>query len=148
MSDAITKVDNRRSRRRQVLKTGQIILGFAGSTIDCLIVDETSQGVGIETAVMTDLPERLRLKIAGGAAFDAIRRWSIGSRVGVEFVGPKIPGDAASRQKKDVLMALKSQGAQAAALMLRDLDYFKDADLRTAMEEAEAAYQRLAAMLE
>jgi hypothetical protein len=131
--DAKASVEKRRVKRQQVLKRGQLIFGFAGSTIDCLIIDETSYGMLIETPLMTDLPERLRVSVAGGATFDAVRRWSMGNKIGLEFIQPERRDNAVIRKR---------------LAMLRDVNFFEDEELRVIAEAAEASVAWLISMLD
>ena len=131
-------VEKRRARRRQVLKRGQLVFGFGGSTVDCLIIDETTFGVQLETSVMTDLPDNVRVRFVGGATFDALRRWATGNRVGLEFMGSQIYDEVALRRRKAVAVALKNQGVNIAVHMLRDEEFFKNDELRSAAEGGRA----------
>jgi hypothetical protein len=146
--DAKASVEKRRVKRQQVLKRGQLIFGFAGSTIDCLIIDETSYGMLIENPLMTDLPERLRVSVAGGATFDAVRRWSMGNKIGLEFIQPERRDNAVIRKRLAIKLALKNQNVHSAVLMLRDVNFFEDEELRVIAEAAEASVAWLISMLD
>ncbi len=145
---AETGCERRRGRRRRVLKRAQLIFGQAGSTIDCLVLDETPFGVQLETPVMTLVPEHLRIRFAGGETFNAIRLWSIGNRIGLNYVGSRIYDEESLRQRKAVRLTLETQGLPEAVQMLRDLEYFRSDDLRDAAKALELALERLSALLE
>jgi len=145
---AKSRVEKRRVKRQQVLKRGQLLYGFADAAIDCLIIDESSYGMLIETPLMTDLPERLRIRVAGGPTFDAVRRWSMGNKVGIEFLQPERRDSAMLRKRIAIKLALKNQNIRFAAAMLREVDFFDDEDLRAAAEAAESATAWLGALLD
>jgi hypothetical protein len=140
-SAASKTADNRRARRRQVLKRAQLILGSSGSTIDCLVLNESEFGVNLETSVMSQVPERLRVRFADGATREARRLWARGNQLGLEFEGRRIT-------KPDAALALQTRGMQAAVAKLRELEVFEGDDLRAAAEAAELALARLTALLE
>lgn len=142
------RVEHRRTRRRHVLKRGQLIFGHADSTIDCLVLDESSRGAGLETPLMTDFPERLRIRFAGGVTYDALRRWSAGNRLGVEFVSSRMDDDESLRLLAAVRQALATQGLQAAIRLLQEVNFLKNDELRDAAAAAETALARLSALLE
>jgi hypothetical protein len=131
-----------------VLKRGQLIFGHADSTIDCLVLDESSRGAGLETPLMTDFPERLRIRFAGGVTYDALRRWSAGNRLGVEFVSSRMDDDESLRLLAAVRQALATQGLQAAIRLLQEVNFLKNDELRDAAAAAETALARLSALLE
>jgi hypothetical protein len=138
----------RRARRRRVLKRAQLIFGFAGSTIDCLVLDESRLGVQLETEVMVQFPEQFRIRFADGATYVARRQWSTGNRAGLEFLGARLYDEETLEHRKAVGAALKAQGVHVAVRMLRDMNYLKSEELREAAEAVELALARLNAMLE
>lgn len=140
--------ERRRSRRRRVLKRAQLIFGLAGSTIDCLVLDETAFGVQLETPVMSHFPDKLQIRFAGGGIYDAQRLWSTGTKLGLKYVGSRIYDEESLRQRKAVRLALKTQSIAAALHMLRDMDFFKSEALREASVAAELAVMRLSEMLD
>ncbi len=139
--------ERRRARRHRVLKRGQLIFGFGGSVIDCLILDESGTGVQTETAVMIEFPERLQLRYGGNAVRDVTRLWAVGTRAGLGFLGN---GDEeAERQCREAAgAALRSQGLPAAMRLLREQGFCRSAELQQAAEAAELALARLNALLE
>ncbi len=140
--------DYRRSRRQQVLKRAQLIFGVAGSTIDCLVLDESPFGVQLETPVMTQVPEHLRIRFASGAVYDAVLSWSAGNKLGLKYIGTQIFDETTLRQRKAVRLALRTHALHVPLQMLRDQEFFKDDDLREAAEAADKALARLSALLE
>jgi hypothetical protein len=132
--------EKRRTRRRQVLKRAQLIVGSTGSTIDCLVLNESEFGVNLETAVMSQVPEHLRIRFADGVTHEARRLWARGNQLGLEFEDKRI-GQAAA-------LALQCRSLQAAVAKLREEDFLKSDDLRAAAEAAELALAKLRALLE
>ncbi len=148
-SDAAQKtIEHRRTKRRQVLKRAQLVFGFAGSTIDCLIIDETPFGVLLETPLMTNVPDHVKIRFVGGATFDALRRWATGNKMGLEFVGSQLFDEATLRQRRVIDGVLKTQGVNAAVYMLREVRFFESPELQSAAEAAEIAVARLESLLE
>ena len=137
----------RRARRQQVLKRAQLGFGFLGSTIDCLIIDESPFGVLSETPVMTQVPEHVKLRLASGATFDALRRWTAGNKIGFEFIGSQIHDEATLRQRMVIDGVLRKQGLHAAAFLLRDAKFFNNVELEIAAEAAMVALSRLQSLL-
>lgn len=145
--DGTAPSERRQARRHSVLKRGQLIFGFGGSTIDCLILDESEAGVQAETAVMIEFPERLQLRYGGGAIRDVTRLWAVGTRAGLGFLEAR--GDEALRQcRKAAAVALRSQGLPAAMRLLREQGFCGSAELQQAAEAAELALARLNTLLE
>ncbi|MDQ2763643.1 MAG: hypothetical protein M3Y22_09235 [Pseudomonadota bacterium] len=77
--------NNRRSKRSRVLKSAKIIFGISGSTIDCLVLDETEGGLRVETDVVIQIPENVTIQYRSGAIVPARRRWARGTEIGLEF---------------------------------------------------------------
>ena len=144
----VETVERRRIKRQQVLKRGQLVFGFNGSIIDCLIMNESRYGVQVEVPVMTAMPEHVKLKFVGGASIDALCRWSQGNRIGLEFLGSQIYDETALRRRRTIAVALRNQGVNTAVIMLRDIQYFNNQELQSLAEAAEIAVARLASHLE
>jgi hypothetical protein len=140
--------EKRRSRRRQVLKRAQLIFGFGSSSVDCLILDESAHGLQVETAVMMEFPEKLRVRFSDGAIHRVNRLWTAGNRLGLAFVDKQLYDEVASRERKTIQMALKAQGFPAAMQLLRERNFFNDTELQKAAEAAEFALAKLSAMLD
>jgi len=101
-------IDSRFAARQTVLKRGQLIFGSSGSTIDCIIRDETRFGVLVETAVMTTMPEQIKLRYIGGITLDAICRWAVGTKIGIEFVGLEIDSDINLESTNQIILRTTS----------------------------------------
>jgi hypothetical protein len=140
-------VEHRRTKRQQVLKRAQLIFGYSGSVIDCLIIDESPFGVLLETPVMTVVPETVKIRFVGGATFDALRRWATGNKIGLEFMGSQIFDDASRQQRRSIDAVLKKQGVNAAVFMLREARFFNNSELQSAAEDAEITLARLESLL-
>ncbi len=139
--------EQRRSKRKRVIKRGQVSFGFSGSTVDCLIIDESSYGVMVETAVPMAVPEQVTIIIDGRATFPAIRRWSMGNRLGLEFIGPQVHDRATVERLRMIDNVLQKDGLEPALALLRAAQFYDDKKLQSAAEAAEAAVQQLQAML-
>ena len=56
------------------------------SAFDCLIIDMSDTGVGVETSVMIGVPEVLWLRTNDNIERLVHRCWAFGNQIGVEFV--------------------------------------------------------------
>jgi len=121
--------------------------GLGESVFDCLVLDESPTGVLVDFGTVIPLPEDVSLHFVNGGSYLARRRWSMGTRAGLEFYGEQlISRDTADRMHRlsDILDA---HGLPAALRTLRGADFYDQGALRTAAEEAEIAYLRFAALL-
>jgi hypothetical protein len=139
--------EQRRAKRQRVLKMAELVFDPPGTYIDCVVIDESCFGVMLETMVTAQVPERVKIRFVGGPTFSALRRWANGNKVGLEFAG-LFPGDEATkRQARAVRNVLKEACVHAAVQMLRELDFFENAELREAAEQAEIALAKLESAL-
>ncbi len=137
----------RRANRQRVFKSGKIVFGEAGTTVDCLIRDESPTGILIETDVFVEVPEQVKVKITNGGTFLALRRWALGNKIGFEFVGDRIHDNPTLATMRGVLEVLHTQGIHQAVQSLRIARFFDNQDIQTAAKDAEAATKRLEALL-
>jgi hypothetical protein len=139
--------DKRRAERQRVLKMAQLVYGIPGTPIECLVIDESRLGVMLETLELADVPERVKIRFIGGPTFAALRRWASGNKIGLEFAGLFPEDEATKRQVGAIKKVLKDIGVHAAVQMLREFDFFENAQLQTAAEDAEIAIARLESAL-
>jgi hypothetical protein len=137
----------RRINRQRVFKAGKIIFGEADTTVDCLIRDESPAGLLVETDVFVEVPERVKIKIINGGTFLALRRWALGNKIGLEFIGDRIYDSHTLVTMQGVLEVLQTHGIQQAVQSLRIARFFYNEDIEEAAKEAEAATKRLEALL-
>ena len=144
---SFTPSEQRRVKRQRVLKMAELVFDPPGTYIDCVVIDESCFGVMLETMVITQVPERVKIRFVGGPTFSALRRWADGNKVGLEFAG-LFPGDEATkRQARAVRNVLREACVHAAVQMLRELDFFDNSELREAAEQAEIAMAKLESAL-
>lgn len=139
--------DQRRAKRQRVLKMAELVFDPPGTFIDCVVIDESCFGVMLETMVMAEVPERVKIRFVGGPTFAALRRWAAGNKVGLEFAGLFPEDEATKRQARAIKNVLKEACVHAAVQMLRELDFFENSELRAAAEEAEIAMAKLESAL-
>ena len=125
--------EKRQAKRKRVLRTGKIIFGPCDIVIDCLILDESPHGLLTETSFPSDVPEQVKIKVMGGGTFHATQRWTRGSFIGFEIIGPRIDDNATL-----VNLAVQS---------LRRARFFDNDELRSAAEQVEASIARLELLL-
>ena len=81
--------DRRNAKRLRALKSAKLIYGVFGSTIiDCLLIEMSDTGARVETAVMTQVPEVLSLRLSDNTERQVRQRWASGNEIGLEFVPP------------------------------------------------------------
>jgi hypothetical protein len=140
-------VDRRKHVREKVLKAAKIIFGGGDSIYNCLVLDESPEGIFVDMGAIVALPPEVTIQFNSGAAFRAVRRWSTGSKIGFQFVGPQIINHETARRMQLVSDIMKNHGLPAAMQTLRVAQYFDNMELRRAAEAAEAATSRLDAVL-
>jgi hypothetical protein len=79
------KAGKRQKARESVLQKGQLV--FRNSVIDCVVLDISSEGARVRTSVVVQLPDRLTLRVRGGAVLPAEQRWARGTEIGLAFAG-------------------------------------------------------------
>ncbi len=144
---SLPATEKRRAKRQRVLKMAELAFDPPGTFIDCVVIDESCFGVMLETMVRTQVPERVKIRFVGGPTFSALRRWADGNKVGLEFAGLFPDDEATKRQARAVRNVLKEACVHAAVQMLRELDFFENAELREAAEQAEIAMAKLESAL-
>ena len=80
--------NQRADARRGTFKRVKIIVGTTNSpsVIDALVIDESLQGLRVQTGLMATVPEWVTLRFADGATFRANRRWARGLEIGFKLV--------------------------------------------------------------
>jgi hypothetical protein len=142
-----TSPERRQQPRERVLKAAKIVFGGGDSIFNCLILDESPEGIFVDMGAVLALPNEVVIQYASGAAFRAVRRWATGSKVGFQFVGPQIIGHETARRMQMVAEIMKNHGMTAAMQTLRVAQFFDNLELRRTAEAAEAALRRLDAVL-
>lgn len=100
MDDPTPRLDDsfenrRRARRSRMFKTGWLIFGgFSPTVVDCLIIEMSEGGARVETGVMIQVPEFLRLRMNDETNTERrVRRaWARGNEVGLEFLSEAAEG--------------------------------------------------------
>jgi hypothetical protein len=139
--------DRRKHVREKVLKAAKIIFGGGDSVFNCLVLDESPEGIFVDMGAIVALPPEVTIQYSSGAAFRAARRWCTGSKVGFQFVGAQIISHETARRMQVVAEIMQNHGLPAAMQTLRVAQFFDNMDLRQAAEAAEAATRRLDAVL-
>jgi hypothetical protein len=147
-SDDGNPADRRKHVREKVLKGAKIIFGGGDSIYNCLVLDESPDGIFVDMGAVVALPAEVMVQFSSGAMFRAVRRWSTGSRIGFQFVGAQIVSHEMAKRLNLVADILQDHGLTAAMQTLRVAQFFDNVELRRAAEEAETAYRRLKTMLE
>jgi hypothetical protein len=143
-----TQPDRRLVRRERVLKNGRMIFGLGGSSMDCRIINETPNGLLVETGVVVAVPDQLAIRLDDGKIFHVIRRWAMGTRIGLELVGPQVVDEATCLRMHSILTILQSHGLPAALAILRAGRFFDNDRLKQAAENAGSALTKLQIELE
>jgi hypothetical protein len=78
--------ERRKVARTQVLKDAKMLLGTA-SMIDCVALDLTNSGAGLQIPIANQLPESLDLTLDAGHSIRRCRlAWQKLNKAGVEFL--------------------------------------------------------------
>jgi len=141
--------ERRSASRAPVIKSAKIMVGdsMSQSIFNCLVLDESATGVLVDLGTLVILPAEVTVQLGGGGTYLARRRWGVGTRVGLEFIGSQIVSDETASRMGKIAGLLQAQGIGAAIGTLRAARFFDHAELRKAAEDAESAYYRLEAIL-
>jgi hypothetical protein len=131
--------------REAVLKGAQII--FGDSVADCVVLNISSKGARIRTGSVMPVPEQVTLRMRGGAVISAVRRWTRGPVIGLQFAGATTFVAERAARARQILEVLRGDGLHLAVEHLRAENCFDDPELAKAVETAEAAQARLEAVL-
>jgi len=150
-NDLTVPSDNPANRRKhprdRVLKAAKVITPGGHSVFNCLVLDESSEGVFVDFGGLMTIPDEVTIQFASGAAFPAVRRWSAGGKCGFEFSGPQIISHETANSMHVIAEILNRHGMQAAFEALRKANFFDNSELRKFAESAHAAHVKLEAAL-
>jgi hypothetical protein len=139
--------DRRKHVRTRVLKAAKVITHGGHSVFNCLVLDESEDGVFVDLGGVVPIPDTVTIQFASGAAFPAIRRWSAGAKCGFEFSGPQIISHETANRMNVIAKILNDHGISAAVDTLRKADFFDNDQLRKIAEAAHFAHVKLEAAL-
>ena len=120
---------DRKAERQSVLKMAKVMTGT--SLYDCIIIDFSTKGARIRFGSATALPDAVSLKLPDGTSYDAIRRWTRGDEVGLEFLADTSLGREAREQAWLIREQLIHQPFPPLESLKR-VDYFDDEPIRVA----------------
>ncbi len=132
------------SDRQAVLKRAKLV--YRDTVIDCLVTDQSASGARVRLGTVMLIPDRVTIHFPGGSAFDATRRWSRGTEIGLEFVGAATWSCDARVEALNVYESMRNRSFPPLQ-RLQDLNYFDDPGLRALAIETEAALVKLEAGL-
>jgi hypothetical protein len=135
--------DRRKHARTRVLKAAKVITPGGHSVFNCLVLDESEEGVFVDLGGVIPIPDAVTIQFASGAAFPAIRRWSAGTKCGFEFSGPQLISHETASRMNVVAEILTNHGISAACEALSRSEFFNNDELRKIAEDAHLAYIRL-----
>jgi hypothetical protein len=140
--------ERRSAARTPVIKSGKLVVGgeLNQGVLNCLILDQSATGVLIDLGAVFALPEEMVLHLGNGPCYRARRRWAVGTKAGLEFIGQVVSAEA-SAEMAQMARLLTTQGLPAALAVLRSRNFLGQAELREAAEAAEAAYAQLETLL-
>jgi hypothetical protein len=79
-------IERRGGHRGRTFKSGKLQYGgITPSVVDCLVVELSDGGARIETSVMVQVPEILRLQMHDTDR-KVRRAWAVGNQIGLEFL--------------------------------------------------------------
>ena len=85
----MSRPNQRRAPRSHVIKAAEIMLGVP--PLQCTVLDVSAVGVRVYLSEISEVPERVNLRLPDGSIRGARRVWQQGAEAGFEFV------DAAAR---------------------------------------------------
>jgi hypothetical protein len=139
--------ERRINARAPVIKSAKVAIGIGQGMYNCLVLDESSKGVLVDFGALVTLPDEVTLQISNGAMYQARRRWSVGTKAGLEYIGEQVVTDDTAAWIMKLTDILQTRGVVAAVSTLRASRFFNHEELRRTAEEAEAAFSRLEAVL-
>lgn len=141
--------ERRQAARLPVIKSAKLVVGegYSQGVYNCLVLDESPGGVLVDLGAIFSLPDEVVLHMMGGATRRARRCWSVGPKVGLEFVGDQLVSVETTQEMVGIAKLIRVQGLPAGIAAIRAQGFFGQEALREAAEEAEAAYYKLEAML-
>jgi hypothetical protein len=80
--------DRRRHLRKPVNWSAELTLRTGEEFYDCTVIDESDGGVQVELAEEIDLPDEVVIRFSDHASQLVRRCWSLGTRVGYQFIDP------------------------------------------------------------
>jgi hypothetical protein len=140
-------MERRKHPRVRVLKAAKIILNDGNVVYDCLVMDESPEGVFVDMGALVALPPEVTIRFASGATFSAVRRWNSGTKFGFEYSGKQIISHETARRMQAVSQILTNHGLPAAVNVLRLAQYFDNPELRRLATEAAAAHVKFESAL-
>jgi hypothetical protein len=148
-SEATALAERRGGSRKPVIRSAKIFTSTNGDggVLNCLILDQSNAGVLVDMGTLAELPEEVMLQMSGGASYLARRCWAVGTKAGLEFIGGQILTEETSQRMARIADVLQRQGVAAAVATLRTARFLDHEELRRIAEAAEAAVQRLEAVL-
>ena len=135
----------RGAARQAVLKGAQIV--FGQSVIDCLVLNISGTGARVRTGAVVQVPEQVTLRFRGGAVAIATRRWARGAEIGFSMDAAVSLAEEPARLAWRIYESIRHRPLDEPLRLLGERSFFDDVALRTAAEEAEAAWLRFEALL-
>jgi hypothetical protein len=138
---------NRHSEKQENLRkkgrnAATIVPNGADSIFECLVLDETTDGIFVDMGTVVDMPREVIIQCPSGALSRAVRRWASGTKVGFELVGPPIIQDETSLGMQTVSSIIRDRGIVAAIETLRVVRFFDNEALQRMAEAAEFAIRQ------
>ena len=79
--------ERRRTFRHRTLKSAKIIFNDRRSTIDCLVRNQTDEGVRLKIASVVGLPDQFELSVMGAAPRACRVIWHSAQEWGIAYIG-------------------------------------------------------------
>jgi hypothetical protein len=143
--DRFVADDLRSAKRQVVLKSAKIV--FNEAIIDCVVVNLSEEGVRVRTNMLTPVPDRVTLRLHGGATFSAVRRWARGKEIGFSLEGHASLPEEEARMAWRIYEMVHATTIAEPVELLRARRFYDDLTLQKAAEEAEVGLRRLEAAL-
>ena len=88
-------------------------MGFSDAVIECIVSNESSAGLMIETEMPINLPNDIRIQVNNGPTFPAVVRWVLGKKAGLEFVPIHDTGSVAYESRRASAMRTRIENIRS-----------------------------------
>jgi hypothetical protein len=137
----------RNNQRDRVIKSALVLVG--NTTFTCILRDISTSGARISFSTPMMLPKEFSLRLSDGSTYPAIRRWTRGLDVGLEFTAASSAtgNEGQARRAAEALESLTASTEAKWLAIVRAERYFGDEALHQAVEAVEIAHEQLKAKL-
>lgn len=135
--------ERRRISRQRVIKRGRILLGFSDAVIECIVSNESSAGLMIETEMPINLPNDIRVQVNNGPTFPAVVRWMLGKKAGLEFAPSHDTGSVSYESRRASVIRRQIESIRYEIDQLMDEIFSHENEAEIAAKEIDLVFEKL-----